>query len=214
MNDVAMEILYCGVCHSDLHTARNDWGWSYLPDRSRSRNRRPRDRSRAGSDALQGRGPRRRRLHGRQLPDCDQCHKGEEQLCREGMTGTYAGGSRHRRKHTHGGYSKHLVVREEFCLRVPRRPRPGARGSACCAPGSPPIRRCAPGMSARQPRRRDRPWRPWPHGSQAGGRPGRRRHGAEPHEGQGKRRVGIGCRPLACIRDDAAMASAAATPST
>jgi uncharacterized zinc-type alcohol dehydrogenase-like protein len=30
-NDVAMEILYCGVCHSDLHTARNDWGWSYYP---------------------------------------------------------------------------------------------------------------------------------------------------------------------------------------
>ena len=29
--DVAMEILYCGVCHSDLHTARNDWGWTTFP---------------------------------------------------------------------------------------------------------------------------------------------------------------------------------------
>ena len=30
-NDVAMEILYCGICHSDLHQARNDWGWSAYP---------------------------------------------------------------------------------------------------------------------------------------------------------------------------------------
>ncbi|KAK0349268.1 hypothetical protein LTR94_033827, partial [Friedmanniomyces endolithicus] len=30
-DDVAMEILYCGVCHSDLHSARNDWGWSSYP---------------------------------------------------------------------------------------------------------------------------------------------------------------------------------------
>ena len=30
-NDVAMEILYCGVCHSDLHMARNDWGWTQYP---------------------------------------------------------------------------------------------------------------------------------------------------------------------------------------
>ncbi|HEY5084486.1 MAG TPA: alcohol dehydrogenase catalytic domain-containing protein, partial [Rhizomicrobium sp.] len=30
-NDVAMEVLYCGICHSDLHMARNDWGWSSYP---------------------------------------------------------------------------------------------------------------------------------------------------------------------------------------
>ncbi|KXV72491.1 hypothetical protein AD951_01240 [Acetobacter malorum] len=30
-NDIAMDILYCGVCHSDLHQARNDWGWSQYP---------------------------------------------------------------------------------------------------------------------------------------------------------------------------------------
>ncbi|MNN05608.1 NADP-dependent alcohol dehydrogenase C 2 [compost metagenome] len=51
--------------------------------------------------------------------ECDQCHKGEEQLCREGNTGTYAGADRITGEHTHGGYSKHLVVREEFCLRMP-----------------------------------------------------------------------------------------------
>lgn len=30
-NDIAMEILYCGICHTDLHQARNDWGWSIYP---------------------------------------------------------------------------------------------------------------------------------------------------------------------------------------
>ena len=51
--------------------------------------------------------------------ECDQCHHGEEQLCREGNTGTYAGQDRITGENTQGGYSKHLVVREEFCLRVP-----------------------------------------------------------------------------------------------
>jgi uncharacterized zinc-type alcohol dehydrogenase-like protein len=50
---------------------------------------------------------------------CDQCRKGEEQLCREGSTGTYAGKDRVTGENTHGGYSKHIVVREEFCLRLP-----------------------------------------------------------------------------------------------
>ena len=50
---------------------------------------------------------------------CDQCQKGEEQLCREGNTGTYGGFDRFTKEHTLGGYSKHLVVREEFVLRMP-----------------------------------------------------------------------------------------------
>ncbi|MNV05921.1 NADP-dependent alcohol dehydrogenase C 2 [compost metagenome] len=118
-NDVAMEILYCGVCHSDLHTARNDWGWSYYPI--------------VPGHEIVGRvievGPdvTRYKLGDHvavgcmvdSCMECDQCHKGEEQLCREGNTGTYAGADRITGEHTHGGYSKHLVVREEFCLRMP-----------------------------------------------------------------------------------------------
>ncbi|WAT01636.1 NAD(P)-dependent alcohol dehydrogenase [Rouxiella chamberiensis] len=117
-NDVAMEILYCGVCHSDLHTARNDWGWSYYPI--------------VPGHEIVGRvtqvGPS---VSGFKVGDhvavgcmvdscqeCDQCKKGEEQLCREGMTGTYAGYDRVTKEPTQGGYSKHLVVREEFCLSV------------------------------------------------------------------------------------------------
>jgi uncharacterized zinc-type alcohol dehydrogenase-like protein len=118
-DDVAMEILYCGVCHSDLHTARNDWGWSYYPI--------------VPGHEIVGRvievGPEVSRYKvgdhvavGCMVDSCqvcDQCHKGEEQLCREGNTGTYASTDRVTGEHTHGGYSKHLVVREQFCLRVP-----------------------------------------------------------------------------------------------
>jgi len=118
-NDVVMEILYCGVCHSDLHWARNDWGWTIFP-------------AVPGHEII-GRvietGPDVTRY---KIGDhvavgcmvdscqhCDQCRKGEEQLCREGNTGTYGGFDRFTKEYTLGGYSKHLVVREEFALRVP-----------------------------------------------------------------------------------------------
>ena len=118
-NDVSMEILYCGVCHSDLHTVRNDWGWSYYPI--------------VPGHEIVGRvldvGPDVTRYKvGDHVAvgcmvdscmECDQCHHGEEQLCREGNTGTYAGQDRITGENTQGGYSKQLVVREEFCLRVP-----------------------------------------------------------------------------------------------
>ncbi|WP_429002639.1 alcohol dehydrogenase catalytic domain-containing protein [Xanthomonas fragariae] len=71
---------------------------------------------------------------------CDQCHRGKEQLCREGNTGTYAGGE--------GGYSKHLVVREEFCLQIPKGLDPTRAQRRCCARASPAIGRCALEMSA------------------------------------------------------------------
>jgi uncharacterized zinc-type alcohol dehydrogenase-like protein len=51
--------------------------------------------------------------------NCDQCRKGEEQLCREGNTGTYGGFDRVTKEYTLGGYAKHLVVRDEFALKVP-----------------------------------------------------------------------------------------------
>nr|WP_238135728.1 alcohol dehydrogenase catalytic domain-containing protein [Xanthomonas fragariae] len=66
---------------------------------------------------------------------CDQCHCGEEQLCREGNTGIYAG--------RQGGYSKHLVVREEFCLQIPKGLDPTRAQRRCCARASPAIGRCA-----------------------------------------------------------------------
>jgi uncharacterized zinc-type alcohol dehydrogenase-like protein len=118
-NDVAMEVLYCGVCHSDLHQARNDWGWSSYPV--------------VPGHEIVGRvlavGPEVTRYkEGDRVAvgclvdscqHCDQCHKGEEQLCREGNTETYNGRDRITGEPTYGGYSKHLVVRQEFVLSVP-----------------------------------------------------------------------------------------------
>ena len=87
-NDVAMEIFYCGVCHSDLHTARNDWGWTQYPA--------------VPGHEIAGRvievGPEvTRHKVGDPVAvgclvdscqECDQCHKGEEQFCRNGRTDT------------------------------------------------------------------------------------------------------------------------------
>jgi alcohol dehydrogenase (NADP+) len=118
-NDVAMEILYCGVCHSDLHTARNDWGWSVYPALpgheivgrvlevgSEVSEYKPGDHVAVGClvDSCQ---------------QCEHCHAGEEQYCSNGWTGTYNSPDRITGENTLGGYSKHLVVREEFVLRIP-----------------------------------------------------------------------------------------------
>jgi uncharacterized zinc-type alcohol dehydrogenase-like protein len=118
-NDVEIEILYCGVCHSDLHAVRNDWGGSDYPlvpgheivGKVMS----------VGSDV-------KKYKQGDivavgcmvdSCKSCDQCDNHEEQLCREGMVGTYAGKDRISGEMTQGGYSKNVVVREEFVLSVP-----------------------------------------------------------------------------------------------
>jgi alcohol dehydrogenase (NADP+) len=118
-NDVAIEILYCGVCHSDLHQARNDWGWSSYP-------------LVPGHEIVGRVIDVAEQVTLYKVGDfvavgcmvdscmvCDQCRKGEEQLCREGNTQTYCGFDRFTKEPTKGGYSKHIVVREDFVLRVP-----------------------------------------------------------------------------------------------
>lgn len=119
-NDVAMDVLYCGVCHSDLHMARNDWRFSFYPlvpgheivgrvteVGSEVKNYKVGDHVAVGCmvDSCQ---------------NCDQCKKGLEQYCREGNTQTYGGRDRITCEPTYGGYSKHLIVREEFALGVPK----------------------------------------------------------------------------------------------
>ncbi len=89
-NDVAMEILYCGVCHSDLHQARNDWGFARYPlvpgheivGRVTSVGADV-EYFKVGDAVAVG-------CMVDSCQECDQCEHGEEQLCREGMTQTYA----------------------------------------------------------------------------------------------------------------------------
>lgn len=118
-NDVVMEVLYCGICHTDLHQSRNDWGWTMYPvvpgHEIVGRVIKVGDavtRYKAGDHVAVG-------CMVDSCQHCDQCRKGEEQLCREGNTQTYNAIDRIDGSTTYGGYSKHLVVREEFVLRVP-----------------------------------------------------------------------------------------------
>ncbi|NNB92557.1 NAD(P)-dependent alcohol dehydrogenase [Corallococcus exiguus] len=118
-NDIAMEVLYCGICHTDLHMARNDWGatrYPFVPGHEF-----------VGRVIAVGSDVSRHKMGdavavGCMLDSCqrcDQCRKGEEQLCREGHTHTYNGMDRVTGDPTYGGYSKFMVVREEFALRMP-----------------------------------------------------------------------------------------------
>lgn len=117
-NDVAIEILYCGVCHSDLHTVNGDWGeqpYPLVPGHEIVG--RVIDTGTAvkhfnvGESVAVG-------CMVDSCQQCDQCEHGEEQYCRHGMTPTYGAPDRISGEITQGGYSKHIVVREEFVLRV------------------------------------------------------------------------------------------------
>ena len=119
-NDIAMDVLYCGVCHSDLHMARDDWaGWSSYPMVP--------GHEIIGRVIAVGSGVKACEVGDHvgvgcmvdSCQSCDQCRKGLEQYCRKGHTLTYGGRDRFTCEPTYGGYSKHLVVREEFAIRVP-----------------------------------------------------------------------------------------------
>lgn len=118
-NDVAIEILYSGICHSDLHTVNGDWGpqaYPIVPGHEivgRVLEVGPAvNHYKAGDYVAVG-------CMVDSCRHCDQCDRGEEQYCRNGMTPTYGAPDRISGEITQGGYSKHIVVREEFVLRVP-----------------------------------------------------------------------------------------------
>jgi len=118
-NDVDIEIRYCGVCHSDLHTARNDWGrtnYPVVPGHEIVGIVRA-----VGADVTDFRVGDRVAVGCLvdSCLECDQCHDHQEQYCRAGTTGTYSGYDRIDGSPTHGGYAQRIVVRAEFVLRVP-----------------------------------------------------------------------------------------------
>ena len=116
-HDVQLQILYCGVCHSDLHQARNEWKNTIYPC--------------VPGHEIVGRvvavGEKVTRFKVGDLAGvgcmvdscghCDACASGEEQYCSEGFVGTYNGrgpGS----ENTYGGYSQVIVVKESFVLHI------------------------------------------------------------------------------------------------
>lgn len=118
-NDVVIEILYCGVCHSDLHQARNDWGNSLYPM--------------VPGHEIIGRvvsvGPDVTRFKqgdhvgvGCMVDSCQHCaacEKGLEQYCAEFPTFTYNSVDRRDQMPTFGGYSESIVVTEKFVVKIP-----------------------------------------------------------------------------------------------
>ena len=132
-DDVSIEIDFCGVCHTDIHFAQNDWGVTVYPvvpgheiiGRVTS----------VGSDVsaykvgdMVGVG-----CMVDSCRTCSACESGLEQYCKEGMTGTYNGEDRYDQSVTFGGYSDNVVVSERFVVRIPEKLDPAAAAPLLCA---------------------------------------------------------------------------------
>lgn len=116
-DDVQIDILYCGVCHSDLHTARNEWNNTLYPSVPGHE-----IVGRVAAVGVKVRGFKTGDLAavGCMIDSCGHCHScndGEEQYCENGFTGTY-NGPLFGGENTHGGYSKTIVVKQAFVLHV------------------------------------------------------------------------------------------------
>ena len=132
-HDVEIEILYCGVCHSDLHTVRNEWhstiypcipGHEIVGKVARVGNHITKFKT--GDLAAVG-------CMVDSCRECDYCKEGLEQYCEVGNTGTYNSRDKHLGIQTFGGYSESIVVDEAFVLRVPENLDPAATAPLLCA---------------------------------------------------------------------------------
>lgn len=131
--DVAIDILYCGVCHTDIHFARNEWGFSQYPI--------------VPGHEILGRvsrvGPKVTKFKVGDLAavgcmvdscrTCPSCQRGLEQFCHKGSTFTYNGEDKHSGGMTFGGYSQSIVCDEAFTLKVPTNLNPAAAAPLLCA---------------------------------------------------------------------------------
>ena len=131
--DIEIEILYCGVCHSDLHTARNDWGFTTYP--AVPGHEIVGKVTKIGSDVTKLKvgdfaavGCLVDSCH-----TCDNCKKDLEQYCTTGFTGTYNSADKHLGGMTLGGYSEKIVVDERFVLKVPANLDLAATAPLLCA---------------------------------------------------------------------------------
>ena len=117
-NDVAIDILFCGVCHSDLHTARNEWDNTRYPSVP---GHEIVGRVTAVGDSVDG--FKVGDLAGvgcmvDSCQSCSSCNEGLEQYCENGFVGTYNGPAFGGGENTYGGYSDHIVVDRKFVLRI------------------------------------------------------------------------------------------------
>lgn len=133
-DDVQIQILYCGVCHSDLHYARNEWHFTQYPAVP--------GHEIVGKVVATGSAVKKFKVGDTvgvgclvdSCRTCPNCRVGLEQYCDAGMTGgTYAGTEKHLGTPTLGGYSQSIVVTEDFVLRMPANLDPAAAAPLLCA---------------------------------------------------------------------------------
>jgi uncharacterized zinc-type alcohol dehydrogenase-like protein len=132
-HDVQINVLFCGVCHSDLHQARNEWSNTIFPV--------------VPGHEIVGRvsavGSHVSRYQVGDLVgvgcmvdscrSCPSCEEGLEQYCENGFTGTYNGQDRQTGAITYGGYSTAMTVDQDFVLRVPENLDPAGVAPLLCA---------------------------------------------------------------------------------
>jgi uncharacterized zinc-type alcohol dehydrogenase-like protein len=135
-SDVMIDILFCGICHSDIHSVRNEWGgatYPYVPGHEI-----------VGRVSAVGTDVRKYKIGDvvgvgclvDSCRHCASCNDGLEQYCDNGFTGTYGskdniGGTPH--KITFGGYSDKITVDERFVLCMPENLDPAAAAPLLCA---------------------------------------------------------------------------------
>ena len=133
VGDVKIDILYCGVCHSDLHTARNDWGNTLFPSVP--------GHEIVGRVSAIGASVDKFKIGDMvgvgcmvdSCQTCPSCVEDLEQFCDNGFTGTYNGHAFGFGENTYGGYADNIVVRQEFVLRIPETDTPAAIAPRRCA---------------------------------------------------------------------------------
>lgn len=118
-DDVQIEILYCGVCHSDIHTARGEWGKAHYPVVP-------------GHEIVGRVSALGEQVSRHQLGDivgvgcmvdscrhCASCDEGLEQYCEKGVVLTYGSKDKYLGGSTFGGYAQSIVVSDKFVLKIP-----------------------------------------------------------------------------------------------
>ena len=118
-HEVLIDILFCGVCHSDVHQAREEWGKGIFPMVP--------GHEIVGKVAKVGSAVSKWKAGDTvgvgcfvdSCRECAPCKGGEEQYCDKGMTGTYNSVERDSKLPTYGGYSTRITVDEKYVLRVP-----------------------------------------------------------------------------------------------
>lgn len=130
--DVAINIEFCGICHSDIHTARSEWGPTPYPCVP--------GHEIVGKVSAVGSHVKKFKIGDTvgvgclvdSCRSCASCNEGLEQYCEKGMTGTY-GSSTKDGDYTKGGYSTYIVVDERFVLRIPKNLDLAASAPLLCA---------------------------------------------------------------------------------